>query len=182
MTGSLRRRAWMAGALLVCLGVPAAAPRAAAQAAAGTAAAPPAGGEGGVAPGEIQRMFDAYAIMRAQEQLGLQDEAYGAFVTRFKALQDARRHGQQEHARLLADLRRQLQGGSDAQLKDTVRALQALEARTAAEVQKAYEALDQLLDARQQAKFRLFEEQMERRKLDLLTRARQANRQRTARP
>ena len=35
------------------------------------------------------------------------------------------------------------------------------------------EAIDQLLDIRQQAKFRVFEEQMERRKLELVMRARQ---------
>ena len=33
-----------------------------------------------------------------------------------------------------------------------------------------------MLDVRQQAKFRVFEENMERRKLELVTRARQANR------
>jgi len=43
-------------------------------------------------------------------------------------------------------------------------------------VKKAYEAIDQILNLRQQAKFRVFEELMERRKLELVTRARQANR------
>jgi hypothetical protein len=45
-------------------------------------------------------------------------------------------------------------------------------------VKKAYDAIDQVLDVRQQAKFRVFEELMERRKLELVTRARQANRPR----
>ena len=40
------------------------------------------------------------------------------------------------------------------------------------------EAVDQVLDLRQQARFRVFEEQMERRKVELLLRARQANRPR----
>jgi hypothetical protein len=34
-------------------------------------------------------------------------------------------------------------------------------------------ALDEILDVRQQARFRLLEEQLERRKIDLLQRARQ---------
>jgi len=38
------------------------------------------------------------------------------------------------------------------------------------------DAVDQLLDVRQQARFRLFEEQMERRKFELVTIARQNNR------
>jgi len=39
-----------------------------------------------------------------------------------------------------------------------------------------------VLDLRQQVRFRIFEEQMERRKVDLLMRARQANRQRQSAP
>ena len=51
-----------------------------------------------------------------------------------------------------------------------------LDARTAAEVKKSYEGIDQVLDLRQQVRFRVFEEQMERRKIELVTRARQNNR------
>ena len=54
--------------------------------------------------------------------------------------------------------------------------LQELEARSGVEVRKAYDGIDQVLDVGQQAKFRVFEEMMERRKLELVTRARQANR------
>jgi len=61
----------------------------------------------------------------------------------------------------------------DAQIKERLNALQELEARSAADLKKAYDAIDQLLDIRQQAKFRVFEELMERRKLELVMRARQ---------
>ncbi len=44
------------------------------------------GGGPACAPGEIQRMFDAYALMQAQEQLKISDEQYGRFLT---ALQGA---------------------------------------------------------------------------------------------
>ena len=54
--------------------------------------------------------------------------------------------------------------------------LQDIDERAAADAHKASDAVDQALDLRQQAKFRIFEEQMERRKLELVTRARQANR------
>ena len=64
----------------------------------------------------------------------------------------------------------------DAPLRDGLKALQDLDARTAAEIKKAYEGIDQVLDLRQQARFRVFEEQMERRKIELVTRARQNNR------
>jgi len=64
----------------------------------------------------------------------------------------------------------------EAQISDRLKALDDLDARTRADTVKAFEAVNQVLDVRQQAKFRVFEETMERRKLELVTRARQANR------
>ena len=132
----------------------------------------------GVSPAEIQRMFDAYALLQAQEQLKISDEHYPQFLTRFKALQDVRRKALQERTRIIQDLRRLTNDAQpdDGQMKDRLKALQELEVRSAADVRKAYDGIDQVLDLGQQAKFRVFEELMERRKLELVTRARQANR------
>src|SRR5262249_21758639 len=47
--------------------------------------------EADVSPAEVQRMFDAYALMQAQEQLKISDEQFTQFLTRYKALQDLRR-------------------------------------------------------------------------------------------
>jgi DNA repair ATPase RecN len=129
-------------------------------------------------PAEVQRMFDAYAVMQAQEQLKISNEQFPQFLQRYKALQDLRRKNLQEHARLIAEMRRLLNTAQpdEAQLKDRLKALQDAESRAMADVRKAYDALDQALDTQQQAKFRVFEEVMERRKLELVTRARQANR------
>jgi Spy/CpxP family protein refolding chaperone len=133
---------------------------------------------GGVTPAEIQRMFDAYALMQAQEQLKIDDEQFTRFLTRFKALQEVRRQTLQERARIIVNLRRLVNAPQpdEAQIKDRMGALQDLETRSAGDIKKAYEAIDQVLDIRQQAKFRVFEEMMERRKLELVMRARQANR------
>jgi hypothetical protein len=130
-------------------------------------------------PAEVQRMFDAYALMQAQEQLKISDDQFAQFLTRYKALQEIRRKSLQERARLIMELRRMLNNGQpdETQLKDRMKALQDAESRVAADVRKAYDAIDQVLDTRQQAKFRVFEELMERRKLELVTRARQATRQ-----
>lgn len=89
-----------------------------------------------------------------------------------------RRRALAERARLTQELRRLVNDpqGDEGQMRDRVKALHDLEDRTAVEVRKAYDSLDQVLDVRQQAKFRIFEEMMERRKLELVTRARQANR------
>ena len=135
-------------------------------------------GEPTVTPFELQRLFDSYALLQAQEQLKISDEQYTKFLPRFKALQDTRRQSLQQRTRVLADVRRLLNEAQpdEAQLKERLKQLQDIEDRGDAEARKAYEAIDQVLDLRQQAQFRVFEEQMERRKLELVTRARQANR------
>ena len=129
-------------------------------------------------------MFDAYALIQAQDQLRLNDEQYSRFLVRFRSLQDVRRRALQEHTRLVGELRRLLMQGQpdEAQLKDRIQALQDVDTRAVADAKKAYEAIDQALDVQQQAKFRVFEEQMERRKIELITRARQANRPRQQQP
>jgi hypothetical protein len=150
----------------------AAGPRAQGRGAGGAAEQP------AVTPFELQRLFDSYALLQAQEQLKINDEQFSRFLPRFKALQDARRQMLQQRTRVLADVRRMLNEGQtdEGQLRERLKQLQDIEGRGEAEARKAYDAIDQVLDIRQQAQFRLFEEQMERRKLELVTRARQASR------
>jgi hypothetical protein len=136
---------------------------------------------GDMTPAEIQKLFDAYLIMEAQQALALSDEQYPQFLTRLRALQDTRRRNQQDRIRLMGELQRltnprQPARGDDALIKERLTALQELESRTAAELRKSYTALDEVLEVRQQARFRVFEEQIERRKIELLMRARQQNR------
>ena len=123
-------------------------------------------------------MFDSYALMQAQDQLKITDEQFPQFLTRFKALQDIRRQALQERARRIQELRRQLNGSQpdDAVIREHIKALQDLDVRSQNDIRKAYDAIDQVLDLRQQAKFRVFEENMERRKLERVMRARQATR------
>jgi hypothetical protein len=127
---------------------------------------------------EIQRMFDAYALIQAQDQLKLGDEQFAQFVARFKMLQEVRRRSQTEHARILRELARLTKGGQtdEGALREQLKALHDADAQSALEIRKAYDSVDQVLDVRQQARFRLFEETMERRKIELVTRARQNNR------
>ena len=135
----------------------------------------------GMTPAEIQKLFDAYLIMEAQQALNLTDQQYPQFLARLKALQDTRRRTQQERIQVMGQLQRLTnpRGAArppEAAIKERLSMLQEIESRTAAEVRKAYTALDEVLDVRQQARFRVFEEQVERRKIELLMRARQQNR------
>ena len=150
-------------------------------------ASPVVGQELPMSPGEIQKLFDAYLVMEAQQALELNEQQYPQFLTRLKTLQDARRRNQQERNQLIGQLQRltnprQPNRGDDAQIKERLSSLQELESRAAAEMRKAYTALDEALDVRQQARFRVVEEQIERRKIELLMRARQQNRPNQNRP
>jgi hypothetical protein len=97
-----------------------------------------------------------------------------------KALQETRRRNQQARMRILQDLGRLAgdrvqRGGDDATIRERLKALADHEQRAAEDLRKAYAALDEVLDLRQQARFRVFEERMERRKFELLMRAQRRN-------
>ena len=136
--------------------------------------------DGDVSPAELQRLFDAYALMQAQAALQLSDEQYPRFLSRLRALQDVRRRAQSDRVRMLQQLRRLVQDrqgeAGDDRLREQMRALRELTERSAAEIVRAVEEVDEVLEPVQQARLRLFDEQMERRKLDLLMRARRGQR------
>jgi len=133
---------------------------------------------GELAPGEVVAMLDAYALVQAQDTLQLNDSQYGPFVGRLKKLQETRRKNQQARNQIVQELRR-LAGPQatdpidEATIRERLKALRELDDRSTADLRRAYDAVDEVLDARQQARFRIFEEMIERRKLDLLMRARQ---------
>ena len=169
----------MIGSLLVVLlsaGLGVAEPASVHQAAA-VPDARPNRAQGELSPAEVVGMLDAYALVQAQNALQLNDSQYGAFVGRLKALQETRRKNQRARNQVVQELRRltgqQAATLDEAAVRDRLRALRELDERSAADLRRAYDALDEVLDIRQQARFRIFEENLERRKMDLLLRARQ---------
>jgi hypothetical protein len=124
-------------------------------------------------PAEFAELVDAYAVVQAQKILELDEAQYGSFVTRFRALQAVRRKHAGERLRAIQELNRLTRrGATDEALRERLAALDALDAAAAAEVGKAVAAVDAGLTLAQRARFRVFEDLMERRKFDLLARAR----------
>jgi hypothetical protein len=122
-------------------------------------------------------MLDAYAIVQAQRELTITDEKYGSFAARLKRLQNLRRRHQRQRQMIVRELfriagPRALVPADETAIRSQLTALREQDDRSAVELRQAYDALDEVLDTRQQARFRMFEEQIERRKLDLLVRAR----------
>jgi hypothetical protein len=141
----------------------------------GRQAAPPA--EPMASPAEIQRMLDGYMLIQAQEMLQLSDEQFPRFLSRVRALQETRRRTQGERLRMLQELRRITAGRGapidEGAITERLKALDELETRAATEIHQQRTAVDQVLTPVQQARFRIFEESMEQRKIELLMRARQ---------
>jgi hypothetical protein len=136
----------------------------------------------GMSPLEVQRLLDAYVLVQAQEALQLSESQYPQFVVKLRALQEARRRNEQARLRLIVELNRlsadrAAAEGREPEIRQRLRALDELELSAAVELRKAREDLAQTLDVRQQARLRVFEERIERQKLELLQRARQQQRQ-----
>jgi hypothetical protein len=137
----------------------------------------PGAGDPAVSPAEIQRMLDGYMLIQAQDVLQLSDEQFPRFLTRVRAWQDTRRRSQGERQRMLQELRRMTAARAgtvdEATIRERLKALDDLESRAGSEVHQQRIAIDQVLNPYQQARFRIFEETMEQRKIELLMRARQ---------
>jgi hypothetical protein len=130
---------------------------------------------------EIVRLFEAYAVMQAQEALRLDEATFGPFVTRLRALQQVRRRHLRQRNAAIRELRRLLDtSGSEPAIRERLETLARLDASASDEEAKARASIDALLDVRQQARFRVLEQQLELRRLELVGRARQ--RLRNARP
>jgi len=134
---------------------------------------------GGVAVQELQAMFDAYALVQAQRVLRLSDEQYQRFFVQMNRLQDLRRQHTRQRMRLVGELRRMAgaQGNTDdATIGASLQELTALDEKFVLSLRAARTAIDEVLTVRQRAAFRFFEEDMERQKIDFMTRARQPGR------
>ena len=128
---------------------------------------------------EIQAQFDAYAIVQAQDALQLTDDQYPQFVRRARALQGLRRQSRVQRNRLLAQLNQLLRtrpAADEGSLAAATRALDDHDRQSLVDLQKAYAGVDEGLTPWQRGRFRVLEDQLEQKKLDMLFRARQGPR------
>ncbi len=144
-----------------------------------TGAQAPAPPEQQVSTADIQTMFDAMTMVDAEKFVPLTPEQYPTFVQRLKRLQDARTLLNRKRNRATNELRAMVgqAAGKEVAVDDAVvdaklKELATVENEGRAAVAKAQDDLDLLLSVRQRARFRLLEENEERKKLDFLTKVR----------
>jgi hypothetical protein len=123
----------------------------------------------------VQNLVDAWALVEAQQELALADGQLSDFVAKMQRVQSTRRRHMMERQRQLRELRALAfasQKPDDAALTEKLKAFDQLNERSAQEMRQVVQELDGMLTPYQRVRFRVFEEAMERRKIDLLTRAR----------
>lgn len=119
---------------------------------------------------QLQAHLDAFALVQAEQALKLSADQYPTFVAKLTRLHNVRRRLMQERRRLLAELGGLLNAAtpSDEAIIEKLRAFEDASRRGADELQKSYHDVDSVLTPWQRGRFRLFEDQLERRKLELL--------------
>jgi hypothetical protein len=125
---------------------------------------------------QVQVLFDEYVISQSQRALQLSNQQFKVFLPKLIALQQVERQHRLQRNKALADLHALVgpkapQGVDEASIAAATKALDDLEVQMQQDEQRAFGALDAVLDTRQRAHFRLFLENMERQKVNMLVQA-----------
>ena len=124
---------------------------------------------------EVEQLFDNYVMRQARQFLRLTPEQARDFGPRLRQLQMTRRRTARQHQMLLRelnDLTRATGAQDDAAIAAKMAALDQQNATAEQQLREAYQAVEQVLTVPQRGRLRVFEQQMERQKLDLMARAR----------
>jgi hypothetical protein len=124
----------------------------------------------------VANALDRFSAAQARRALQLNESEYARFAPLLRSLQQVRRRNNQARHRIVQELRKMAGHMAESEpdeqaLRDRLDALREHDERAAQELRAAYAALDEVLTPRQQARFRVFEEAIEARKLELLMRA-----------
>ncbi len=119
---------------------------------------------------EASRMVDAYVLSNLQERLTLTDAQFVKLLPLVKAHQNARREALQRRHRALQELRRALHSGrsTEAQILGLLDDAKHAESEGPAAVARSQAAIDGQLAPVQQAKYRVFEAEVEQRLREML--------------
>jgi hypothetical protein len=124
----------------------------------------------------VQEMFDALELSEADKFLQLSEQQYSDFVLRLRRYQNLRRQQFRQRLRLVAALREitnRQPAVEDAMLEPPTKQLDDFDRQAAIDLLGARGKLDEILNPRQRARLRLFQEVMERRKLEIVARVMQ---------
>ena len=142
----------------------------------GQRAAQPGAPNPAVALNTVQTMLDGYVLKQAQTALELSDAQWVAFFPKMDALQKLRREHQRVHNELIRQLNQAApppradaqEPADDATIAARIKAVDDAEAQMVTDERSALAAVDSVLTVYQRARFRVFEENMEKEKIRLI--------------
>lgn len=126
------------------------------------------------AENQVQKQWNLLVLGESRQFLQLADEQFPRFFLRMQDLQKVRDGHQLQHRRLINELQKLTMPANnapppdDASVTAKVNELDALEEQLAQQEQQALAAVDATLTPFQRARFRVFEESMEKQKLRML--------------
>jgi Spy/CpxP family protein refolding chaperone len=127
---------------------------------------------------EVSRAFEAFVVTQAQAvlEMPMGDPQFAEFYRRLTFLQMVQRRYRNQRQRVLMELRRLsgpgAQAPDEAAITAKVKELDDLETQFQAQERQALIAIDLVLQPQQRGRFRIFLENMEQRKVELLMQAR----------
>ena len=121
---------------------------------------------------EAFRMVKAYILSNLQERLELSEAQYLELLPLVNRLHDDRHSFARTKGRALREMSRLLASGraTEARLVEQLAKLRAIEEREPATIRKDLEAIDAVLTPVQQARFRVYETEVERKIRELMSR------------
>jgi hypothetical protein len=128
---------------------------------------------------EVEQLFDAYVARQARQFLRLTPDQMRDFGPRLRQLQMTRRRTARQRQMLLRelnDLTRAPGAQDDEAVAAKMAALDQQSLTASQQLRAAYQAVEEVLTVQQRGRLRVFEQQMERQKLELMARAREAAR------
>jgi Spy/CpxP family protein refolding chaperone len=125
-------------------------------------------------PQQVQELIDAYALVEAERMLQMTDQQYAQFVAKATRLHRIRRQAILERQRALRELAAIVTAPGaprEEAVAEKLKALDEASERLGVAVRQALADVDSVLTVVQRARYRVLEEQLERRKIELLNRA-----------
>jgi hypothetical protein len=125
---------------------------------------------------QVEQLFDRYVLGQARGALQLTADEMRVFGPRLQRLQTLRRRTARQRQQQLAEINTLTRGGApvdEAALAARLETLEASAREARQQIEEARRLVEESLTIEQRARFRVFEQRMERRKLELIAEARQ---------
>lgn len=130
--------------------------------------------EGGLNMADVNEIFRGMELTSAERILQLSEQQFAPFMNEFRHLQRVRDQHQMQRQRLLNAIRQAINGfngqppADDATVEALTKKFDEFERMMDQEIKARHAAVDAVLTVRQRARFRVFQENMERQKMELL--------------